>query len=202
IAQEYDLVILEDDPYYFVQFDDRKNFAPSFLSLDVDGRVLRFDSFSKVLSSGIRLGFVTGPAPLIRAISLHMQASILHASSLSQVMVSELLREWTEEGFLDHTDRLQVFYRERRDCMLAAAEKHLTGLCEWSVPTGGMFLWMKVPGLEDTWDMVMQRGVKKNVILLPGKAFMTDPSKPSNYLRAAFSLATPEKMDLGMEILV
>lgn len=62
-----------------------QNYAPSFLSMDVEGRVIRFDSFSKVLSAGIRIGFVTGPKPLIRNIALHMQASILHASSLSQV---------------------------------------------------------------------------------------------------------------------
>lgn len=62
-----------------------KERTPSFLSMDVDGRVIRFDSLSKVLSSGIRLGFVTGPKPLLDPITYHMQVSVLHASSLSQV---------------------------------------------------------------------------------------------------------------------
>ena len=65
---------------------------PSLLSMDVDGRVIRFDSFSKILSSGIRLGFVTGPKPLMERIVLHMQSSIIHASSLSQVITNELLK--------------------------------------------------------------------------------------------------------------
>ena len=65
---------------------------PSLLSMDVDGRVIRFDSFSKILSSGIRLGFVTGPKPLMERIVLHMQSSIIHASSLSQVVTNELLK--------------------------------------------------------------------------------------------------------------
>ena len=103
IAQEYDLIILEDDPYYFLQFEAvvhlvywldlclmARSFVqdrtPSFLSLDTDGRVIRFDSLSKVLSSGIRLGYVTGPRALIEPISYHMQVSVLHASSLSQVL--------------------------------------------------------------------------------------------------------------------
>ncbi|KAB7505456.1 Kynurenine/alpha-aminoadipate aminotransferase, mitochondrial, partial [Armadillidium nasatum] len=196
LACDYNLLILEDDPYYFIQFDDRKNFPTSFLEMDTEGRVIRFDSFSKVLSSGIRLGFATGPKPLMKQLVLHMQASILHTPSLTQIMVSELLDNWKEEGFYEHTEKVKKFYEGRRNVMLKAAEKHLSGLCEWSVPTGGMFLWIKVPELKDTWDMIMVRGLKKNVILVPGKAFSTNLDEPSNYMRASFSLATPEKMEL------
>ncbi|KAK7067538.1 hypothetical protein SK128_028277 [Halocaridina rubra] len=199
IASDYNLIILEDDPYYFVQFGDMKDFPPSFLSMDTDGRVLRFDSFSKVLSSGIRVGYVTGPKPLVQRIALHKQVSILHAPSISQVLVSELLRTWGEEGFFKHTEAVQEFYRAQRDSMLAAADKHLTGLCEWAVPTGGMFLWLKVPAVIDTWDMIMKRALEKNVILVPGKAFMCDPSTPCQYMRAAFSVITQEKMDKGLK---
>ena len=71
LASEHDMLILEDDPYYFLQYLPER--PPSFLSMDTEGRVLRFDSFSKVLSSGLRLGYVTGPSPLIERINLHMQ---------------------------------------------------------------------------------------------------------------------------------
>ncbi|KAJ3585678.1 hypothetical protein NHX12_014397 [Muraenolepis orangiensis] len=63
LARQYDMLIIEDDPYYFLQFD--KPWTPTFLSMDVDGRVIRSDSFSKILSSGLRTGFVTGPKPLL-----------------------------------------------------------------------------------------------------------------------------------------
>ena len=76
LASEHDLLILEDDPYYFLQFTGKR--PSSFLSIDVEGRVLRFDSFSKVLSSGVRLGFVTGPQPLVDRIVLHMQVIRIH----------------------------------------------------------------------------------------------------------------------------
>jgi len=79
LVTEHDMLILEDDPYYFLHFGDIR--PPSFLSMDTEGRVIRFDSFSKVLSSGLRLGFVTGPAPLIERINLHMQV-ITHFLSL------------------------------------------------------------------------------------------------------------------------
>ena len=102
IACEYDLLIMEDDPYYYLQFTNG-NRIPSFYSMDTEGRVLRFDSFSKILSSGLRLGFVTGPKPLIERIMLHMQVSSMHTTSLSQFIALDLLNEWGS--------KLNIIYR-------------------------------------------------------------------------------------------
>jgi len=74
IAREHDLLILEDDPYYYINFTEESS-LPSMLSLDVDGRVLRVDSFSKILSAGMRIGYVTGAKELIERINLHIQVS-------------------------------------------------------------------------------------------------------------------------------
>ncbi|XP_034627182.1 kynurenine/alpha-aminoadipate aminotransferase, mitochondrial-like isoform X2 [Trachemys scripta elegans] len=81
LARCYDFLIIEDDPYYFLQFEKTK--APSFLSMDVDGRVIRCDTFSKIISAGLRLGFLTGPKPLIDRVILHMQSSTI-ASTFTQ----------------------------------------------------------------------------------------------------------------------
>lgn len=86
ICSQYNILILEDDAYCFMNFSDE--LVPSFLSMDTEGRVLRFDSLSKVLSSGLRIGWVTGPKPLIQNIELHVQSSYLHSSTLSQVRIS------------------------------------------------------------------------------------------------------------------
>ena len=67
---------MEDDPYFYLQFEEKHLRPPSLFSLDTEGRVIRFDSFSKILSSGVRLGFVTGPKELIQRIVLHMQVNI------------------------------------------------------------------------------------------------------------------------------
>lgn len=69
------------------------------------------------------------------------------------------------------------------------------GLAEWNVPQGGMFLWIKCLGISDTKSMIMERALKKDVILLPGREFMTDGSIPCPYMRASFSLAAPETID-------
>ena len=196
IACEYKLLILEDDPYYYMQFEGGR--VPSFYSMDVDGRVMRFDSFSKILSSGIRMGFVTGPKPLVNRIMLHMQVSVISAASLSQVVTNQLLKSWGDDGLNAHIAKIADFYQDRRDVMVAAAEKHLTGLCEWSAPKGGMFLWIRVDGVEDTWDMIMRRGLERNIMLLPGRAFSTKPEEPCPYLRASFSLASKENVDIAL----
>lgn len=89
ICCRYNIIILEDDAYYFMHFLEEE--VPSFLSLDTEGRVLRFDSMSKVLSSGLRIGWVTGPKQLIQNLELHVQSSYLHSSTLSQVCLSPFL---------------------------------------------------------------------------------------------------------------
>jgi len=199
LCSQYDLLILEDDPYFYLQFQPAEARPPSFFSLDTEGRVVRFDSFSKILSSGIRLGFVTGPKPVIERIMLHMQVSVLHASSLSQVLVSNLLEQWGSEGFQNQIKRVEDFYEGRRNTMVVAADKHLKGLCEYSVPLGGMFLWIKVPELTSTWDMIMERAMKQNVMLMPGRAFQADSSAGKcQYLRAAFSIAPEKDFDTAM----
>jgi len=121
---------------------------------------------------------------------------VLHASSLSQVVVSQLLEQWRAvDGFQQHVDRVCSFYRQQRDAMLRSAETHLTGLAEWNVPAAGMFLWIRCLHVADTRPMIMERALAKDVILLPGREFMTDPTKPCPYMRAAFSLASPDNID-------
>nr|DBA29085.1 TPA: hypothetical protein GDO54_009346 [Pyxicephalus adspersus] len=199
IARKYDLIIVEDDPYYFLQFN--KPWAPSFLSMDVDGRVIRADSMSKILSSGIRIGFLSGPKPLIDRIILHMQVSTLQTSTFTQIMTYQLLQKWGVEGFLKHIDRVIDFYKSQRDAMLASADKWLTGLAEWHSPSAGMFLWIKIKGVPDTHQMIMQKAISNQVLLVPGSAFNTNSSEPSSYVRASFSLSSPEQMDLVSKML-
>ncbi|XP_063314243.1 kynurenine/alpha-aminoadipate aminotransferase, mitochondrial isoform X1 [Pelobates fuscus] len=197
LAQQYDLLIIEDDPYYFLQFN--KPWTPSFLSMDVDGRVIRADSMSKILSSGLRLGFLTGPKPLIDRIVLHIQSSTLHTSTFTQIMALQLLQKWGQEGFLKHIDSVIHFYKTQRDAMIGSAEKWLSGLAEWHSPSAGMFLWMKINGISDTHQLIMLKAISNEVLLVPGSAFNLDSEEPSSYVRASYSLSSPEKIDQGLQ---
>ncbi|XP_048041504.1 kynurenine/alpha-aminoadipate aminotransferase, mitochondrial isoform X3 [Megalobrama amblycephala] len=193
LARTYDLLIIEDDPYYFLQF--QKPWAPTFLSMDVDGRVLRTDSLSKILSSGLRIGFVTGPKPLVDRVVLHIQASTMHTSTFTQLIVSQLLHNWGQTGFLSHVDGVIEFYRSQRNAMLSSADKWLRDVAEWHCPMAGMFLWIKLKGIKDTQRLIMERALEKEVLLVPGGVFNINSSDPCPYVRAAFSLSTPQQID-------
>lgn len=163
---ENNLVLLEDDPYYYIQFNDNDGDdhdrdhdhdgaagaarTPSFLSMDTDQRVVRFDSFSKVLSAGIRVGFTTAPLAISERLQLHIQSTILHSCALSQVVVASLLHEWGYERFIQHTLEVTKFYRAQRDAFVEAADRHLKPLGEgkvtWTTPTAGMFVWIDLSG--------------------------------------------------------
>uniref|UniRef100_A0A8C3WYG3 Kynurenine/alpha-aminoadipate aminotransferase, mitochondrial n=1 Tax=Catagonus wagneri TaxID=51154 RepID=A0A8C3WYG3_9CETA len=197
LARKYDFLIIEDDPYYFLQFN--KPWAPTFLSMDVDGRVIRADTFSKVLSSGLRIGFITGPKPLIERIVLHIQVSTMQPSTFSQLLVSQLLHQWGEDGFLAHVERVTNVYRKQMDALLAAADKWLSGLAEWHVPAAGMFLWVKIKGMNDVRKLIEEKAMDKEVLVLPGYNFYFDGSAPCPYFRVSFSLASPEQMDVGFQ---
>ncbi|KAL1502238.1 hypothetical protein ABEB36_007411 [Hypothenemus hampei] len=199
ICCKYNILILEDDAYYFLHFLEEE--PMSFLSMDVEGRVIRFDSMSKVLSSGLRLAWLIGPKQLVHNIELHIQSSMLHSSTLSQVILDNLISAWGFDGLLSHFAYVKRFYQARRDFTVASMEKHLKNLCEWTVPTGGMFVWIKVHGVADVYDMLMSRGLKKNITFVPGHAFMADPTQACQYIRASFSKTNLKQIDKAMQLL-
>ncbi|GAA6236409.1 kynurenine/alpha-aminoadipate aminotransferase, mitochondrial [Lates japonicus] len=110
-------------------------------------------------------------------------------------MVSQLLHSWGQEGFLQHIDRVIEFYRGQRDAMISSADKWLKDVAEWHSPSAGMFLWIKLKGIADTQQLIMQKALEKEVLLVPGGVFMINSSDPCPYVRAAFSLSTPEQID-------
>eukprot|EP00298_Acanthocystis_sp_HF-20_P016618 c21531_g1_i2.p1 GENE.c21531_g1_i2~~c21531_g1_i2.p1 ORF type:complete len:434 (-),score=175.19 c21531_g1_i2:9-1310(-) len=199
IAQKYDLVILEDDPYYYLNFgtldQDTKHVPHSFLSLDIDGRVIRFDSFSKVFSSGLRLGWVTAPDAFLQRLLLHQQVSTMHASSLSQIITFKLLNHWGEVGFHEHVNQVKQFYKEKRDFMNKLAEKYLSEYATWDIPSAGMFFYIKCTSIKDTKQLIKLKAVQKKVLFVPGNAFCVNQNEISNCVRISYSLASPEMME-------
>jgi kynurenine/2-aminoadipate aminotransferase len=200
LAQQYNFLILEDDPYYYLTLDEdaKQNAKHSFLSMDVDGRVLRFDSLSKVLSSGLRLGWVTGASSFIQYLNYHMQANELHTSSMSQTVAYALLKQWGDEGLKKHVEFVQDFYRKRRDMFVELVEKNLKGYVEYSKPTAGMFLWMKLLDTNNSKSLIETKARDKLVLLVPGQAFQPN-DKATPFIRASFSIESQENMDKGLQ---
>jgi len=208
VARSFDLIVLEDDPYHWLQFGYAAGGTartPSLLSLDEDGRVLRFDSFSKLLASGLRLGWATGPPELIERLQLHTQASNLHTCGVAQGLVAALLDKWAADhagdvhaGFAAKMGEVASFYQQRCDVFVAAAERHLSGLAEWTTPDAGMFVWLRLLGVADSHALITQHALSAKVLLVPGQSFMPCNS-PSSHVRAAFSTASPEQIDQALQ---
>lgn len=198
LAETYNFLILEDDPYCFLHFIDKKPIT--FLELDTKGRVIRLDSFSKILSAGLRLGVVTAHKEFIKKLTIHMETTSIHASSLSQILLLKLLNSWNLQKLQQHFNEIQNFYRERRDITLSLIEKHLTGLVEWNVPKGGMFIWIKVNKIKDVMELT-NKCISQGVFLIPGHAFYYDYSKLEQHLRICYSYATPEEIDKALSTL-
>ncbi|XP_029042797.1 kynurenine/alpha-aminoadipate aminotransferase, mitochondrial-like [Osmia bicornis bicornis] len=199
LAQKYDFLIIEDDPYCFLHFLDKR--PTTFLELDTVGRVIRLDSFSKILSAGMRLGVVTAHKEFIQKLTVHMETTSLHASSLSQMLLYQLLNSWGLQKLQQHFEDVQKFYRERRDVMLSLIEKHLTGLAEWNVPNGGMFVWIKVNEIENVLELVTEKCISKGIFVLPGHAFNYDFSDPEQHIRLCYSYSTPDQIDKALSVL-
>ena len=102
---------------------------------------------------------------------------------------------------MEHLNFVKKYYKARRDLTIVSMERHLKGLCEWTVPTGGMFVWIKVHGVSDVYDMLMSRGLKKGITFVPGHAFMADPTKACSYIRASYSKASPKQIEKAMKLL-
>lgn len=210
LARKYNFLILEDDPYFYLYFG--KAARPlSYFQLELDepevGRVIRFDSFSKVLSAGMRMGFASGPKPIIDAMDMHTSTANLQGSSLIQAITLALVEEWGYNNFFAHTRAVANFYREKRDVFESALNAHLSGLAEWCTPEAGMFFWFKLllsPNQTsnidegDSEDLIRTKAYEGGVLALPGTVFLPNGRKTA-FVRASFSLCTEEQVNEALK---
>lgn len=163
VAERHDLLIIEDDPYHLIQLgkpysmpngiastsiSDRylQHLPPSYLSMDISGRVLRMETSSKILAPGLRCGWMTGSSQLVSKFTGMTELSTVAPSGPSQVMLCKLLDEnWGHEGLLTWLNALSAQYRHRLGIMISACKSYLPlSICTWSAPKSGMFLWIRV----------------------------------------------------------
>ena len=168
VARERELLVLEDNPYGLLRYEGER--LPTLLSLDEGVYVMYLGTFSKILSPGIRLGWVSAPPPVLEKINLGKQGADLCTSTLSQLMV----QAYFEQGrWRDYVESLTEIYRSRRDTMLEALEEHFPPQAEWTRPAGGLFIWATLPDFIDTTDL-LARALRENVAFVPGEAAYLD----------------------------
>ncbi|MFI6685888.1 PLP-dependent aminotransferase family protein [Streptomyces sp. NPDC050485] len=192
IAAEQGLWIAEDDPYGELRF--RGEQVPWIASLDdAADRTVLLGSLSKILSPGMRLGWLRAPAALRGACTLAKQALDLHTSTVDQAAAAHYLREHDLDARLALTSSA---YRERCDVMLGALAHALPPGSTWSRPDGGMFIWVRLPARYDAIAL-LPTAVAHDVAYVPGAPFFAGRGDPAT-LRMSFAGHGPEQIEQGV----
>lgn len=191
LAHQYDSFVIEDDAYGRIQFDGPH--PPLRAHPEAGERVIHIGSFSKVLTPGLRVGWIVAPRRVVDQLLLLKGAADLQTSSLSQIVLSTYL---DEHDLREHLGRCLRRYRERRDAMLAALERELTGALRWTRPESGFSVWCELTSGQAA-EALLAAAVEHGVAFEPGAAFF--PGEPQQqFLRLSFSNVTPEKIDEGV----
>eukprot|EP01035_Chromulina_nebulosa_P020793 gene20793-26957_t len=181
ICRELDLLIIEDDAYFYLTFVNERGELPglhglekSFLSLDTDGRVIRFDTVSKFIAPGMRLGWITGPPDFIDKFLLLQEMTCQFPSGVSQSILLGLFNQWGEEGLDLHLKNLQAHYKNLTDVTCNQLDEEFGDLIPHRIkyikPSGGMFIWIDIIDGPKSSD-VFQKLVANNVIVAAGNGF-------------------------------
>jgi aromatic amino acid aminotransferase I len=230
VCQKHDMYIIEDEPYYFLQMQPYtgrtgpsvpppsshaeflKTLVPSYLSMDTDGRVMRLDSFSKVLSPGSRIGWVTASEQIIKNYQKHADLSTQCPSGISQLIVWKLVDEhWGHPGYLDWLIHIRMEYTKRRNIILDACEKYVPKeIVSWKAPMAGMFQWLQIDftkhprhgekSLEEIEEDIFMRVIDHGALVMRGSWFYADPDSEHNtlFFRMTYAAAPGEKIEEGV----
>jgi 2-aminoadipate transaminase len=196
VAEEFGIFLVEDSPYRKVRFEGESQ--SSSQALDRSQRVLGLGTFSKLLAPGLRIGWLSGSPDLLnRAVQLKSDGG-------SCPLTQRLILEFCKSGRLtEHIGLVQRTYRSHRDRMVAALAKEIPE-ASFTKPQGGYYLWLAFPTSIDT-DALAKLALAEGAVVLPGSKFFarnsgagSTPPAPRNYLRLAYSHATPDEIDEGI----
>ena len=190
LAEQYDFLILEDDAYGELGFQDR----PQLLkAMDTNNRVLYVGSLSKVVAPGMRIGWVVADQRIIDPLNW-FKKDLNHP--FDQATMASFLEAI---NFDEHLNGLTSVYEAKCATMLSALEEFLPPAVSWFTPKGGYFVWVKIPGV-DTSEL-LPKALAAGVSFVPGKYFFLDQQEGLSYLRLSFSYASEEDIVKGVELL-
>ncbi|CAK7902788.1 aromatic/aminoadipate aminotransferase 1 [[Candida] anglica] len=244
IAVKHDILIIEDEPYYFLQMETYtsdvsarskkavhsheeflKAMVPSFLSIDIEGRVIRLDSFSKVLAPGLRFGWIVGQKNLLERYTRLHEVSIQCPSGFTQSLTNGLLQRWGQSGYLDWLIGLRSEYTHKRDVAIDAIAKFFPKeITEYVPPVAGMFFTTgfdasKHPKFEEfgrdplkVEAALYERGLEQGCLMIPGSWFKsqgeTTPKQPEVptatspnhiFFRGTYAAVPLDALTVGLE---
>ena len=195
LAAEYDMIVIEDDPYASLRFSGEK--LPTIKSFDTSGNVILMSSFSKTISPGMRVALCCGNAELIRKMTIAKQSADTHSPNLNQAIIAEYLNR---DLLPEHIVEISKVYAHSASVMIEAMEEYLPDWVEYEKPIGGLFIWCTLP---EGWDAseLFKKAVARKVAFVPGVSFFTTPGKGNNTFRLNFSAEPEERIRRGIRTL-
>ncbi|CAG1003269.1 2-aminoadipate transaminase [Anaerolineales bacterium] len=194
LGSQYDVVILEDDPYSELRYSGDR--LPPVKYFDETGNTVFIDSFSKIFSPGSRLGYVYANEDVIRKVYEAKTATNSHTNMVTQILCAEFFNRGL---FEPHLKLIRDIHRERRDVMMDCIKTMLPEGVKYVYPDGGLFTWVELPEQVDTAEMLADAKAQK-VAYVPGREFFVE-GQPirNNGMRVCFGSVTPDKIRVGME---
>jgi 2-aminoadipate transaminase len=199
IAREFDLVVVEDNPYGMLRFEGEPLPTLAALEQEQEGvvdRVVYLGTFSKIFAPGVRLGWVHAQPGILHKINVGKQGADLCSSNLSQMMVYSYFQN---ADWRSYVGRLSAMYKERRDAMLDSLAEFMPKEVHWTHPEGGLFVWATLPSYLDATAM-LPRAIACNVAYVPGEGFYAGGAG-KNHMRLNFSFVKPDRIRRGVELL-
>ena len=194
LASRHRCIVVEDDWAGDLRFEGSD--LPTLHALDGGRHVLHLGTFSKKLLPGLRIGWVAAPAPALERLLALKQVADCGTSPLLQAALHRFL----EEGGLDeHLRRTRRVYRERRDLMLAALDRHLAGAARWTRPLGGLFVWVRLTGRGDGGEL-FAAAQERGVTFSRGELFHVEGGG-RDAMRLTYAAASPEQIETGVRVL-
>lgn len=193
LAQKYNVFILEDDPYVELRFTGVPE--PEIKSLDTDGHVIYCGSFSKILSPGMRLGYLCAHEDIINKVTVLKQVSDSHTNILSQMLASRFMEKYNLDA---HIKKIKDLYRSRCSLMLYCINQCFPDCVKHTIPEGGMFIWATLPEGYDSAE-IAKKALERKIAIVSGKTFLTDLNASSNSFRMNFSTPSDEDIVEGIK---
>ena len=195
IARAHGVMIFEDNPYGELRFSGED--VPTYKSFDTDGLVIYCSSFSKILSAGMRVGYVCAPKPIISKMVVAKQVEDVHTNIFFQMLCYRFM---TERDLDAHIENIRALYRKKCGLMLAELDKNMPASVKYTRPDGGLFLWCTLTGTNDSSEFV-RRAVERKVAVVPGTAFVCDTEAKSPSFRLNYSTPSDDEIVRGVKIL-
>lgn len=195
LCKQYGVIIIEDNPYGELRFAGEE--IPTIKSMDTEGLVVYCGSFSKILSAGMRIGFVCAPAEIINKMVVCKQISDVHTNQFFQMLVAQYMETCDLDG---HIKTIRANYKNKCGLMVRSLEEHMDERVIFTRPEGGLFLWCTMPEGADL-DGLVQNALARKVAVVPGTAFLIDEKEATTSYRLNYSTPSEEQICRGIEIL-